>query len=205
VLSLALTAILSAAPAPPAAAAPVPLVDVSTIIPRAVLDIRYATADNFTGQVLYPAARCLLRAEVAARLAKAAKRLEQQGYRLRLYDCYRPLSVQWKMWKVFPKPGFVANPKTGSIHNRGAAVDVGLSAEDGAELQMPTGFDAFVPEAAAGATTGIPEDLRARRDRLRAAMEAEGFVVNPKEWWHYSVRDARAFPLLDAPLEGGAP
>ncbi len=202
----ALAALLAAPPSSPAPPAGPLHVDVATLIPRAVLDVRYATADNFTGQVLYPAARCLLRPEAAARLAKAAARLEKQGYRLRLYDCYRPLSVQWKMWKVFPKPGFVADPRTGSIHNRGGAVDVGLSAEDGSELQLPTAFDAFVPEAAAGATAGIPEDRRLRRDRLRAAMEAEGFVVNPKEWWHYSVRDARAFPLLDVPLDGaGAP
>jgi D-alanyl-D-alanine dipeptidase len=193
--------LLAATPAPPPGGE---LVDVAALLPRAVLDIRYATPDNFTGQVLYPAARCLLRAEVAARLAKAAARLEAAGYRLRLYDCYRPLSVQWKMWKVFPKPGFVANPKTGSIHNRGGAVDVGLSAPDGTELKMPTAFDAFVKEAYADAVEGIPAELRERRDRLRGAMEAEGFKVNRMEWWHYEAAGARGFPLLDVPLDGGA-
>ena len=192
----ALAALLAAAPG----AAPDPLVDVTALVPRAVLDVRYATPSNFMGRPLYPVARCLLRPAVAARLARAAATLEAEGYRLRLYDCYRPLSVQREMWRAFPRPGFVADPRAGSLHNRGAAVDVGLSAPDGSELPMPTRYDAFVPAAAARATAGIPAALRRRRDRLRAAMEAEGFLVNPREWWHFAVRDARRYPLLDLPL-----
>jgi D-alanyl-D-alanine dipeptidase len=203
-LASLLTALLAA---PPSAAKAGPLVDVAPLIPGAVLDLRYATADNFTGRALYPVARCLLRPEVAARLARAARRLERQGDRLRLYDCYRPLSIQRAMWKTYPHAGFVADPKSGSLHNRGAAVDVGLSAPDGAELPMPTRFDAFEKKARARATDGIPRELRKRRDRLRAAMEAEGFVVNPLEWWHFAARDALRFPLLDLPLDaaGAAP
>jgi D-alanyl-D-alanine dipeptidase len=194
-----LCALLAAAPAHAPSDA---LIDVEPLLPRAVLDLRYATPDNFTGQRLYPVARCLLRPTVAARLVRAAARLERQGYRLRLYDCYRPLSIQRAMWKAFPRPGFVADPKAGSLHNRGAAVDVGLSAPDGSELGMPTRFDAFERRARANATEGIPPELRRRRDRLRAAMEAEGFIVNPLEWWHFAARDARSFPLLDVPLDG---
>jgi D-alanyl-D-alanine dipeptidase len=196
-----LAALLAAAAPAPAASGG--LVDVAPLIPGAVLDLRYATSANFIGRPLYPVARCLLRPEAAARLARAAARLDAQGYRLRLYDCYRPLSVQRAMWEAFPRPGFVADPRAGSLHNRGAAVDVGLSAMDGTELPMPTPFDAFVPAAAARATDGIPSKLRLRRDRLRAAMEAEGFVVNPREWWHFAARDARRYPLLDVPLDGG--
>jgi len=195
-----LATLLAAAAAPPPAAGD-GLVDAAAVIPRAVLDLRYATPDNFTKRTLYPVARCLLRREVADRLARAASRLEQQGYRLRLYDCYRPLSVQRAMWKVYPHDGFVADPKKGSLHNRAAAVDVGLSAPDGSELPMPTRFDAFERRARAFATEGIPPELRRRRDRLRAAMEAEGFVVNPLEWWHFAARDARRFPILDVPLD----
>lgn len=179
------------------------LVDVASLLPTAVLDLRYATADNFTGKVLYPSARCLLRREVAARLVRASARLEARGFRLRLYDCYRPLSIQRTLWAAYPHAGFVADPKGGSLHNRAAAVDVGLSTPDGAEVEMPTRFDAFGPRARAGATVGIPARLRARRDLLRHAMEAEGFIVNPAEWWHYAARDARRFPLLDVPIEGG--
>jgi D-alanyl-D-alanine dipeptidase len=197
-LAAALT--LLAAAAPPAGDASA-LVDVAPLIPRAVLDVRYATANNFTGKALYPSARCLLRREVAGRLVRAAARLERQGYRLRLYDCYRPLSVQREMWKAFPRAGFVAEPKKGSLHNRGAAVDVGLSGPDGAELPMPTPFDSFERRARVDARDGIPADALRRRDRLRAAMEAEGFLVNPVEWWHYAARDARTFPLLDVPVD----
>jgi D-alanyl-D-alanine dipeptidase len=198
---LALALLLAAAPA--RAKGGGELVDVAALIPRAVLDLRYATPDNFTGRTLYPTARCLLRPSVAARLVRAAARLERHGYRLRLYDCYRPLSIQREMWKAFPRAGFVADPKAGSLHNRGAAVDVGLSAADGSELPMPTRFDAFERRARVDATAGIPRELRLRRDRLRAAMEAEGFIVNPLEWWHYAARDARRFPLLDVPLTEG--
>lgn len=200
-LPLALALALLAA-ASPGRATPGELVDVTRLIPSAVLDIRYATPDNFTGKTLYPAARCLLRRPVAERLARVAARLERQGLRLRLYDCYRPLSVQRAMWAAFPRPGYVADPKGGSLHNRGAAVDVGLSAADGSELEMPTGFDAFDRRAHAGAKAGIPARLRARRDLLRAAMEAEGFIVNPREWWHFAARDAHRFPLLDEPING---
>jgi D-alanyl-D-alanine dipeptidase len=196
-LASTLAALLAAAPPAPGAA---PLVDVALLIPRAVLDLRYATPDNFTGRALYPVARCLLQPEVAARLARAAAKLERRGYRLRLYDCYRPLSVQRAMWEAVPRVGFVADPKTGSLHNRGAAVDVGLSAQDGSELEMPTRFDSFERKARAWATAGIPPEARRHRDRLRAAMEAEGFAVNPLEWWHFDADGALEHPLLDLPL-----
>jgi D-alanyl-D-alanine dipeptidase len=196
--ALALALAAAAAPEPAGAGA---LVDVARVIPGAVLDLRYATADNFTGRVLYPTARCLLRREVATRLARVEAQLERKGLRLRLYDCYRPLSVQRALWDAYPKVGFVADPKSGSLHNRAAAVDVGLSDRDGTELEMPTRFDAFDRKARAFATEGIPRKLRARRDRLRAAMEAEGFIVNPMEWWHFAAREALQYPLLDLPLD----
>lgn len=199
------TALCLGAPVAPGSPAEAGLVDVASRIPGAVLDLRYATADNFTGKVLYPSARCLLRREVADRLARAASRLEKQGYRLRIYDCYRPLSVQRAMWEASPRPGFVGDPgRGGSLHNRGAAVDVGLSDLEGAELEMPTPFDAFGPKAHVDAKDGIPPRARLRRDRLRAAMEAEGFIVNPREWWHYAARDARRFPVLDVPITPGS-
>jgi D-alanyl-D-alanine dipeptidase len=177
------------------------LVDVAELIPDATLDIRYATPRNFTGKALYPAARCLLQRAVAERLVRVADRLSGHGYRLRLYDCYRPLSVQRRLWEAFPRRGFVADPKEGSLHNRGAAVDVGLSDAGGEELAMPTAFDAFDRRARAFATEGVPAELRQRRDRLRLAMEAEGFTVNPMEWWHFQAGDALRYPLLDVPLD----
>ncbi|HUL57711.1 MAG TPA: M15 family metallopeptidase [Anaeromyxobacteraceae bacterium] len=176
------------------------LVDVSARIPDAVLDLRYATPHNFLGRAVYPAgARCLLEAPVADRLARAAAHLREQGLRLVLWDCYRPLSVQREMWKLVPRPGYVADPAKGSNHNRGAAVDVSLAGPDGGPVPLPTEFDTFSAAAHARAKD-VPDPARKNRDRLRAAMEAEGFRVNPMEWWHFDAPEARGAPVLDVPL-----
>jgi D-alanyl-D-alanine dipeptidase len=194
VIPIAWAALLAAAPAPP-------LVDVARAIPDAVVDLRYATADNLLGAPVYPAgARCLLLAPVAARLARVATRLRADGLRLRIWDCFRPRAVQRRLWSLAPRPGLVADPATGSHHNRAAAVDVALAGPDGAEVPLPTGFDDFGPRARAGATAGVPPEARRNRDLLRAAMRAEGFRPNRMEWWHFDAPEARGAPILDAPL-----
>lgn len=193
-ISLACAALLAAAPAGA-------LADVAPLVPDAILDLRYASDANFLGHAVYPAgARCLLLPAVADRLARAAARLRARGLRLRLYDCYRPLAVQREMWRLVPRRGFVADPARGSNHNRGAAVDVGLAAADGSEVELPTPFDAFEPRARADARAGITRAARRNRDLLRAAMEAQGFRVNRMEWWHFDAPEARGAPVLDAPL-----
>jgi len=176
------------------------LVDVAEAVPDAIVDLRYATPDNFLGRAVYPAgARCLLRAPVAARLARAAARLRPRGLRLLVWDCYRPVSVQREMWRLFPRPGYVADPTKGSNHNRGAAVDLGLAARDGGAVPLPTPFDTFSPRAHARAA-GLPKEAARNRDLLREAMEAEGFRVNRMEWWHFDAPEARGAPLLEAEL-----
>ncbi|MEN9800473.1 MAG: hypothetical protein RL653_4170 [Pseudomonadota bacterium] len=177
------------------------LVDVTVRIPDAVLDLRYATADNFLKRPLYPAgARCLLRAEVAEGLAGAAAALRAQGYRLRLYDCYRPASVQQVMFEAFPHVGYVADPaRGGSVHNRAAAVDVGLVALDGSDVPLPTAFDFFGRAAWHGAP-GTPPEARRNRERLLEAMEAAGFKRNRMEWWHYEWKAGKRSPRLDVPF-----
>ena len=197
-----LLAALALAAAPMAPAAPPGLVDVGARLPDAVLDLRYATADNFVGRPLYPVARCLLLPGVASRLDRAAASLRTQGYRLLLFDCYRPLSVQRELWKAMPKRGYVADPATGSHHNRAAAVDLSLADGAGRPVEMPTGFDAFGPKARAWAADGVSAPARRHRDLLRAAMSAAGFSVNPFEWWHFDAPGAAALPLLDLPLDG---
>jgi D-alanyl-D-alanine dipeptidase len=184
------------------AAAPEPLVEVATVVPDAVVDLRYATADNFMKKQVYPdGARCLLLARSAKLLTAAAEALRAQGFRLRLYDCYRPHSVQYELWKVMPKPGYVADPKTGSNHNRGGAVDLSLVTLDGKDVEMPSGYD-FFGRAAHHAFAGGSATARANRDLLRAAMEAAGFKPNPMEWWHYDLPDATKYPLRDEPFTG---
>jgi D-alanyl-D-alanine dipeptidase len=177
-----------------------PLVEVTTRIPDAVVDLRYATADNFMGKAVYPSeARCLLLEGAVRRLERAAQELRQKGYRLRLYDCYRPHSVQWELWKVYPKPGYVADPRTGSNHNRGGAVDLTLIQLDGGVVTMPSAYD-FFGEAAHHRYLGGNAQARANRQTLRAAMTSAGFTINPMEWWHYDLKEASRAPLRDEPF-----
>ncbi len=178
------------------------LTDVSSVIPDAVVDLRYATARNVTGRPLYPpGARCLLQRAVAARLARAADRLRREGFRLRLYDCYRPLSVQRLLFARESRPGFVADPSHGgSHHNKAAAVDVGLVGPAGEDVELPTDFDDFTVRARASAVQGVTPGARAHRQALREAMEAAGFLPSRSEWWHFSAPEARGSPLLDVPV-----
>jgi D-alanyl-D-alanine dipeptidase len=174
------------------------LIEVATVIPDAVIDLRYATADNFTGAVLYPVARCKLRRGVATRLARAADALRAHRRRLLVWDCYRPRSIQEVLWKRVPDERYVANPKLGSRHNRGAAIDLGLVAEDGSAVTLPTAFDEF--SAAAHRDVALAGDAGAEARQLDAAMSAAGFVGLPTEWWHYDAPDATKYPLSDEPL-----
>ncbi|MCP3104339.1 M15 family metallopeptidase [Myxococcus sp. K15C18031901] len=191
-------------PAPsakPAAAKAAPLVDATTVVKDLVLDLRYATADNFLERKVYPdTARCLLLPESAQKLKAAADVLRPRGYRLKVYDCYRPRAVQWEMWKIMPVPGYVADPRKGSNHNRGGAVDLTLVTLEGQEVEMPTPFDTFTPAAHQGYAGGT-EASREHREVLREAMEGAGFSPNRMEWWHFDLPDAKTRPVLDVPFE----
>lgn len=177
-----------------------PLVEATTVVPDLVEDLRYATEDNFLKRKVYPdTARCLLLPESAERLRKAADVLRPQGYRLKVYDCYRPRAVQWEMWKIMPVPGYVADPRKGSNHNRGGAVDLTLVTLDGKDVEMPTAFDTFSKEAHHGYEGGT-EASRKHREILREAMVGAGFTLNRMEWWHYDLPDAKTRPVLDVPF-----
>ncbi|MCG3172794.1 MAG: D-alanyl-D-alanine dipeptidase [Myxococcota bacterium] len=177
------------------------LVDAGAAIPHARLDVRYATANNFTGKTLYPIARCLLRKEAVEKLKLAAQRLYKQGIGVVLHDCYRPHSIQWKLWDVIPKEGYVANPRKGSVHNRGCAVDLSLyDLSTGKTLEMPSEYDEFNRKAWHSWKNAPALQLR-NREVLRAAMTQAGFRANPMEWWHYELPRAGRYPLLDVPLD----
>lgn len=177
-----------------------PLIDATTVVPDLTVDLRYASNNNVMKRQVYPTdARCLLLGRSAMQLAKAAAKLRPQGYRLKAYDCYRPHSVQYELWKIMPKPGYVANPRTGSHHNRGAAIDVTLVTLDGGAVEMPSGYDVFGRAAHHAFAAGTQASL-AHRDRLREAMEHAGFIKNPMEWWHYDLPNAVKYPLRDEPL-----
>lgn len=177
-----------------------PLIDVQAVCPSVRVDVRYATADNFMKEPLYPSAICLLRREVAEKIARVQKELEKEGLGLKIFDGYRPLSVQKKMWARFPVEGYVANPAKGSNHNRGAAVDVTLVDAQGHELPMPSAYDEFSERAHRDYSGG---DAQARKNRglLEKAMLTEGFIGLATEWWHFDDADAKNYPLLDFPVD----
>ncbi|MBS2027917.1 MAG: M15 family metallopeptidase [Deltaproteobacteria bacterium] len=176
------------------------LVDVHDAVPRAVLEMHYATPDNFLHKAVYAHARCLLRADVAEALNRVEARLEKDGFRLKLWDCYRPLSVQRAMWKLVPVKGLVADPEHGgSHHNRGTAIDASLVDLDGKDIAMPTKHDDFTKAGRRDAACADPKACE-HKAKLRAAMEAEGFTTIRTEWWHFDAQGADHAPLLDEPL-----
>ncbi len=176
------------------------LVDITKLDSTIAVELKYATKDNFLGDTLYSANICLLRRAVAERLVKVHQSLRQKGLGLKIWDGYRPLSVQKKMWKKLPDPKFVADPQRGSNHNRGAAVDVTLVDLEGNELEMPTDFDDF-SEKARSAYPNVSEQAKQNRTILQDAMKAQGFLTISSEWWHFNDRDCKKYSILDIPLE----
>lgn len=177
-----------------------PLVDVRALAPGILLDIRYAGTDNFTGRKLYSAARCLLRRPVAERLAEVQRELAGMGLALKIFDGYRPWSVQKVLWEILPDPRYVADPAQGSRHNRGAAVDLTLVDAEGRELPMPSAFDEF-SEKAHRDYMDLPEAALRNRALLEQVMARHGFTGPPTEWWHFDYDGWERFPISDLPLD----
>lgn len=159
------------------------------------LDLKYATTDNFVHTAMYECGRCLLRREVAQAVVKAHHQLQKQGLGLKMFDCYRPRPIQWKLWEKVPDPRYVADPRKGSMHNRGAAVDLTLVDAQGNELDMGTPFD-FFGKQAYHSYKKLPEEVLARRQLLKTTMESLGFQPTKTEWWHYAYV-LRNYPLSD--------
>ncbi|MFN8033312.1 MAG: M15 family metallopeptidase [Mycobacterium sp.] len=195
---------IAAADTPPVSpqAAAAGFVDVRTVVPDAIVDLRYATPDNFTGVQLYPSgARCLVHESLAPGLATAAEVLRAQGDTLVFWDCYRPHDVQVRMFDVVPDPAWVAKPGPyARSHEAGRSVDVTI-AEQGRPVDMGTGFDDFTPRAQAYATDDVSGAAQANRARLRAAMQAGGLAPYSGEWWHFDGPGAGVQrPILDVPV-----
>ncbi|MFI5510031.1 M15 family metallopeptidase [Mycobacterium sp. NPDC051804] len=178
------------------------LIDVRTVVPDAVIDLRYATPNNFVGLAMYPAdARCLIAESMADGLKTAADLLRADGDVLVFWDCYRPHAVQVQMYDVVSEPGWVSKPGPyARSHEAALSVDVTLE-HDGALVDMGTGFDEFTPRANAYATDGVSPAAQANRARLRDAMAAGGFTVYQGEWWHFDAPGAYTnHPILDVPV-----
>lgn len=165
------------------------LVRVLDWIPEMEQDLKYAGTDNFTGEQIYPFWEGYLRYGTVKKLSQANKALMEQGCRLKLWDGYRPVSAQWKLWQVCPNPLYVANPEQGySNHSRGNTVDITLVDLDGRELDMPTGFDDFT--AKADRNYSDCSDTQAANARLlEETMESCGFAGYYGEWWHFEDTD----------------
>ena len=176
------------------------LVEIKKYIPEIVLDLRYATTNNFMHRKMYQQARAFARLPVIMALKDVEADLKACGLGLKIYDAYRPYSVTVKFYRETPDTNFVANPQKGSKHNRGCAIDLSLiNLKTGKELDMPTGFDSFSRKAGAN-YADLPKQQIANRELLKSVMQAHGFKVIASEWWHYDFNGWANYPLLDIPF-----
>lgn len=177
------------------------LVPLETVQPPCIAEVRYATRHNFTGRVLYPLPRVFLHRDTARALTRVQRDLQKRGLGLKVWDAYRPLSVQWKMWKLIRDDRYVSNPaKNRGRHTRGTAVDVTLVDKLGRELPMPSDFDDFSERAHRDYRGGTAEQRR-NRQLLESAMRRHGFIGYPTEWWHFDLANWKNYPPLDLSIE----
>lgn len=160
------------------------------------LDIRYATPANLAGRPLYRAPVCLLAPAAAQALARAVDLAAGQGLRLRLFDGYRPPAAQWGLWQALPDPEFVADPRLGSNHTRGVALDLTLADAQGQPLDLGTDFDDMSVQAH-HANPDIAAPAQRNRFLLLGIMASAGWAHYPSEWWHYQLPDAHTRPLIE--------
>jgi D-alanyl-D-alanine dipeptidase len=172
------------------------LVDVKKLDSTIVLDIRYATENNFTGKKIYDEAKFYLRKEPAMKILEVQKELKKFGLSLKIFDGYRPLSVQKKFWEIMPDERYVADPKKGSRHNRGMAVDLTLVDKEGKEIPMPTPYDDFT-EKASRDYFDLPSQILINRKFLEDIMVKHGFSGFPTEWWHFDFKGWEKCDVLD--------
>lgn len=174
-----------------------PLVPVRSIDPPPLEEIRYATRYNFTGEVLYPVAAAWVHRDVKEALERVQKELAAEGLGLKIFDGYRPLSVQQKMWDLVHDERYVSNPATNQgRHTRGTAVDVTLVDRLGNPLTMPSSYDDFT-EAAHRDSKTMTEKQRVNLKKLEAIMVKHGFEPFPTEWWHFDFQNWKNYPVLD--------
>lgn len=177
------------------------LIDIEKAIPDIVLDIRYATSNNFMKQVMYPEARAFARQPVVIQLKKIQKELRRQGYGLKIYDAYRPFAITLAFYEKATDKDFVASPYSGSKHNRGCAIDLTLiNYKTKEEIPMPTPYDSFEPQAAATYKDLDPKLIK-NRDFLIKTMESHGFRVLHNEWWHFDFIGWQQYELLNIPFK----
>jgi D-alanyl-D-alanine dipeptidase len=162
-----------------------------------VYDMKYSSSDNFLKSKVYDCAECYLRLKTVKALMEANTIFMKKGYKIKLFDCYRPLDIQKKMWEIVPNPIYVANPSKGSIHNRGGAIDITLVDKKGKELEMGTAFDFFGIEASHN-YPNFSSKIKRNRKLLRRVMIQQKFNSFDSEWWHYNLKSALNDPVSNA-------
>ena len=165
-----------------------------------VYDMKYATADNFLKAKVYDCEACFLRLKTVTALIKVNKKFMKKGFKIKIFDCYRPLDIQKKMWKIVSNPEYVANPAKGSVHNRGAAVDITLVDAAGKELNMGTSFDFFGIEASHN-YPNVSMEVKKNRILIRTLMTSNGFNSFDSEWWHYNLKSGLNDKISNAKWE----
>lgn len=171
---------------------------VDEFLPQVIIDMRYATKNNFTGKVIYKDPHAYLRPETIKALWPVLKELSKKGYTLVIFDAYRPPWAQQILFDAFPNPTFVAPPGgEGSRHSRGTTIDVTLADKDGNYVEMPTDFDSFSPKASHN-LIGVSKAAAQHVIDLRNAFFTNGFSGVPDEWWHYDLRNWKDYPQLKA-------
>lgn len=175
------------------------LVSINSLSSTFLLDIRYATTNNFLNEKLYDCSVCLLLPEVAEALNNANYYFCDRGYVMSIFDCYRPLSVQKKMWAKKSNPIYVADPAIGSVHNRGAAIDLTLRTVNGEDIDMGTAYD-FFGRAAHIDNLNLPNEVLENRKILQDGMKSFGFATIQSEWWHFNFVKKSGAPVLNIPL-----
>lgn len=177
------------------------LVDLEKAVPGIVLDIRYATENNFTKEKIYTLAKAYARKPVAEALKRAQLEFSKQGVGIKIFDAYRPYSATVKFYEVYKDTTYVASPYKGSRHNRGCALDMSLvDLKTGAELRMPTEFDSFRKEAWPTHPVSDPI-VKKNRDLIISVMTKYGFKVNSSEWWHFDFVGWQKYEVLDIDFE----
>ena len=174
-----------------------PLVHITEQSHDVVIDLIYAGDNNFTGQVIYAHPLCFLHPEAEAGLRRAIAAARGFSLRLKILDAFRPQEAQEALWAVAPDPDYIADPKEGSNHTRGVAVDLTLIDEHGAALEMGTPVDTMSP-ASHHFHAAHPVPVQLNRMKLLTIMLEAGFVHHPREWWHYQLPGAQALPLIDS-------
>jgi zinc D-Ala-D-Ala dipeptidase len=177
------------------------LVDLEKFVPGLVLDIRYATTNNFTNEKIYNLAKAYARMPVAQSLKKIQEELKAQGLGIKIFDGYRPYKATVKFYEVYRDTTYVASPYRGSRHNRGCALDLTvIDLKTGKELAMPTEYDSFKKEAWPSTAVKDPQ-IRKNRNLLITTMEKYGFKVNGSEWWHFDFKGWKNFEVMDIDFE----